>query len=230
MTKSLCDSSVCSKCRLHPSTVRCVGNGGLDKRRLSLLTVQINSTFLIKLQRLAGFMNTFQANYFHPAVGETFACLWMWHEGKLCWRLLGRRSAGICHHCRVLTLTLSKVSFSKGELCFQVYHDAILAPSSVKWILIDCISRWQTFQWKLLSHVVRWSRDSDVLAGKTAQWTESESDGSLFLLPATKVPQSLRNTDTASSFSLPRLLRAATLIPVNLNDVCSFPFNLFQRD
>lgn len=118
MTKSLCDSSVCSKCRLYPSTVRCVGNGGLDKRRLSLLTVQINSTFLIKLQRLAGFMTTFQANYFHPAVGETFACLWMWHEGKLCWRLLGWSSAGICHHCRVITLNLSKVSFFQRRALF----------------------------------------------------------------------------------------------------------------
>lgn len=186
-----------------PASSECVGNGGLDKRRLSLLTVQINSTFLIKLQRLAGFMSTFQANYFHPAVGETFACLWMWHEGILCWRLLGRSSVGICHHCRVITLNLSKVSFSKGELCFEVYHNAILAPSSEKWILIDCISRLQTFQLKFLSHVVRWSRDSDVLGGKTAQWTESESDGSLFPLPATKVPQSHAHQTPHPAFHYP---------------------------
>lgn len=58
-------------------------------------------------------------------------------------------------------------------------------------------------------------------------WTQSESDGSLFL------PLQLRttkNTDTAFDFSIPRLLKETTLIPVNLSEVGRIPFNLFQRN
>lgn len=38
----------------------------------------------------------------------------------------GQSSVGVRHHCRVITLNLSNVSFSKEELCFEVRHDAIL--------------------------------------------------------------------------------------------------------
>lgn len=59
------------------------------------------------------------------------------------------------------------------------------------------------------------------------------TDGSFFLTPQlriSEIPQSLQNTDTALSFSVPRLLKETTLIPANLNDVDRFSFNLFQRD
>lgn len=75
-------------------STQCVFSGSLVKRLRSLLTLQINPTFLIKLQRLAGFMAAFQANYFHPVVGETFRCLWMWWEGELSWGLLGSEFSG----------------------------------------------------------------------------------------------------------------------------------------
>lgn len=79
--------TICSKFQHnqpHHGT-QCVFCGSLVNRG------QINPTFLIKLQRLAGFMAAFQANYFHPVVGETFTCLWMWWEGKWSWGLFGVR-------------------------------------------------------------------------------------------------------------------------------------------
>lgn len=71
----------------------------------SLLTLHIKFTFLIKPQRLAGFMTACQENYLHPVDTETFTCPWNWW----CWGLWGQSSAG--HHCPMITLNFSHACF-----------------------------------------------------------------------------------------------------------------------
>lgn len=65
---------------------------------------------------------------------------------------------------------------------------------------------------------------------QTSNSLDNEVETLHLQLGATKIPQSLQNTDTASGFSIRGLLKATTVIPENLRGVGRFTFNLFQRD